>query len=110
MGRRSDLMLYSRAIAEGWPLEEETKARIIQLMLDIAEGNIKSSAREKIRAAECLVKIGALNVALAGQDKSRDVNVQILPPAYEQMSAGANSEMVAYLQQAALTSEEEGTT
>lgn len=100
MGRRSDLMLYSKALAEGWPIELETKQRIIKLMLDIAEGHVKSSTREKIRAVECLAKIDALNVSREGQEKSKRVDIQVLPPAYEQLSEQANTEMVAYLQSA----------
>ena len=97
----------TRAILEGWDITEDRKQRIIRMMLDIVEGHVKSNTREKIRAAECLAKIDALNVAREGQDKQLGMRIQVLPPPYEQMTSQANSEMITYLQSTTLPSAED---
>lgn len=108
MGRRTELMMDYRAIANEWDIPPETKQAIIKRMTDIVTGATPASAREKIRAAECLAKIDSLNIAREGQEKTSKMDIQVLPPAYREMPEGANVQMVEYLQRSALPAPDEG--
>ena len=70
----------------------------------IATGErLDASPRDRIRAAECLVKLDALNIQREAMDKAKRLELHVVPPAYAQMSDQANREMVSYLQQVALS-------
>ena len=96
--------LEMRAIEQGWPITDEQRERIVDQLMLIAVGQVgEASARDRIRAVECLAKLDGLNIQREQADRSKRVDISILPPAYTQMSAQANTEMVSYLQSAALT-------
>lgn len=94
------MKLFQQAVSNGWDIPPETRDATIKMMSEMVAGNIKASPRERIRAAECLAKIDALNIAREGQDKSTKMQVEVIPPAYQQMPEQVNSEMVAYLKSA----------
>lgn len=95
--------LEMRAIEQGWPISGEQRAQIVEQLSLIATGQrIDTSPRDRIRAAECLVKLDALNIQRDAMDRTKRVELHVLPPAYLQMSGQANREMVNYLQQVAL--------
>lgn len=99
--------LEMRAIEQGWPISGEQRAQIVERLSLIAIGRVgDASPRDRIRAAECLVKLDALNIQREALDKAKRLELHVLPPAYEQMSDHANREMVSYLQQVALSSQE----
>ena len=96
-----------RAIERGWPISDEQRTGIVEQLLLIAAGQVgDASARDRIRAVECLAKLDALNIQREQADKSSRMDVSILPPAYTQMTEQANSEMIRYLQSAALPQEQ----
>lgn len=101
MGRRQDMLMFQHAVTSGWDIPEEVRTNTVQMMADMVAGKIPASARERIRAAECLAKIDQLNIAREGQDKAKQLNISVIPPAYEQMTGEANQQMVSYLQRVA---------
>lgn len=101
MGRRQDMLMFQHAVTSGWNIPEEVRTNTVQMMADMVAGKIPASARERIRAAECLAKIDQLNIAREGQDKAKQLNISVIPPAYEQMTGEANQQMVSYLQRVA---------
>lgn len=104
--RRGEMQMFTRAMTQGWNIPDHIKQSTIQMMMDIVSGEIKSSPREKIRAAECLAKIDSLNIAREGQEKSSRMEIQVLPPAYHEMPQEANAQMIDYLQRSALPAPE----
>ena len=98
--------LEMKAIEQGWPISEEQRDQIVEHLILITMGKAGDAVpRGRIRATKCLAKLDALNVQREQADRTRQVDIAILLPAYEQTSNQANQEMIAYLQQVA-TSED----
>jgi len=102
MSRLQDMGYYRQALNNGWDIPAETRDMIIQEMLNIILTS--NWDKEKIRAAEVLAKLDALNVQREQGPKGGTVNVAVLPPAYERLTDDANRAMTEYLQAVALPS------
>ncbi len=103
--------LEMRAIERGWPISDEQRVHIVDRLVLIAVGRVgDASPRDRIRATECLAKLDALNIQREAMDKTKRLELHVLPPAYEQMTDQANEQMtdqaneqmVSYLQTVAL--------
>ena len=100
--------LEMKAIEQGWPISGEQRERIVEQLILIAIGRAgDASPRDRIRATECLAKLDALNIQRESLDKTRRLELQVLPPAYEQMTDQANQQMVSYLQAVAMCEQAE---
>lgn len=95
--------LEMKAIEQGWPISPEQREHIVDQLVLIAIGRVgDASPRDRIRATECLAKLDALNIQREAMDKTKRLELQVMPPAYQQMSSQANSELVGYLQSMAM--------
>jgi hypothetical protein len=68
--RHHHVRLNARAIAEGWDVPLEERPKIIQEVIRIAMGD--ESARDKLRAAETLMRVPGIQIGAAQLKLAQD--------------------------------------
>lgn len=71
----TDVRLAARAIRERWPVSEDKRAALVELLYH--EALHGATARDRLYAANALIKADAINVSLAKDGEGKGVTVNI---------------------------------
>lgn len=94
--KKDYLNMYSNAVKKEWKIPDGIKEEVLAHIMDIL-GDPRTSARDKTRAMDVLVKIDALNIARESAEASKDVTLTLRRTEPQEISAEENAQITSQL-------------